>query len=651
MRVFIGSLACLFALACDGSDPEGMGSYGDPCATAGDCESGLSCVQSPAFPGGYCTAQCADGMCEGDSDCDAASAPPLCLARCEDASDCREDYQCWRGNCRPLCGASRDCVVPAAVCGEDGRCIGPECTMDSHCASSQRCVTGMCVERPDGGGVLLPIGSPCTDAIECESGACLPSALGGMCTIQCTRATDCFDTTFESACSAVPFDGNGDGSSESVLPLCAPLPAGSSPIGSLCSSDVDCEARICHAGQCTEVCAEDTNCLPGQRCRTLLRAAAGDAIYSGCGYSDRVSAIQIDEFDLGETDLLASRGADFEIATPPDAISITIQSRQISGDPLELTFVQVIDARETTIFDVLDIFDLVDPDERWLPVDTGENITMLVPNTTADRVPFVPGVYRFSISPIPREPDDPGSIRFGTSVLVKRADVGVGGVLDLNVYFVGVGVTASEGRSNGRVDAMLDRLEDILGDEAAISLGSIDFFDITGSDATAFSTISTTDGPDSELAELFRLSAPRSGRAHNIFLVRAIDRDSDGSFRALGVAGGIPGPVGIHGSQHSGVVAVFDSAIVSGTVVGHILSHEIGHYLGLFHATEANRPCGVGETPEDGCSPFGGGDPIRDTELDDFDNLMYWSIVGDGENDQLSPGQSFVCRMSALVGP
>ena len=85
-------------------------------------------------------------------------------------------------------------------------------------------------------------------------------------------------------------------------------------------------------------------------------------------------------------------------------------------------------------------------------------------------------------------------------------------------------------------------------------------------------------------------------------------------------------------------------------VIGQILSHEMGHYVGLFHSTEQARPCGPGEDPSTvDCAPFGGGDQLADTTRGDTTNLMYWSIVGSGTNTDLTAGQGHVYRMSALT--
>jgi hypothetical protein len=49
------------------------------------------------------------------------------------------------------------------------------------------------------------------------------------------------------------------------------------------------------------------------------------------------------------------------------------------------------------------------------------------------------------------------------------------------------------------------------------------------------------------------------------------------------------------------------------------------------------------------CVPFGSTDVIADTTRGDTSNLMHWSIVGGGSNDDLSVGQGFVLLRSPLV--
>jgi hypothetical protein len=208
---------------------------------------------------------------------------------------------------------------------------------------------------------------------------------------------------------------------------------------------------------------------------------------------------------------------------------------------------------------------------------------------------------------------------------------------------------ATTAASDARLQGALARLETILA-AVGVGIGDVRYHVISD---RRYAIIDSTAGEDSELAGLFRQSAPRSGRRLNLFLVRSISGGTDG-FRALGIAGGIPGPVGEHGTQHSGVVVAFDPAIVGtgssgANRVGHVMAHEIGHYLGLYHVTEQSRPCGPGET--EGCAPFGGGDTLTDTRHGDTGNLMHWSIVSSGSNIGLSMGQGFVMRVSALAGP
>lgn len=130
---------------------------------------------------------------------------------------------------------------------------------------------------------------------------------------------------------------------------------------------------------------------------------------------------------------------------------------------------------------------------------------------------------------------------------------------------------------------------------------------------STLSVIDSVTGPDSELAELFRLSAGTTGRALPLFLVRGINAGGDG-FNTLGIAGGIPERASSTGTTTA--ASWWRSTLV------HLerrrgrprLRPQSSHFLGLFHTTERLRPCAVGESPSGGtCAPFGATDVINDT--------------------------------------
>lgn len=507
-----------------------------------------------------------------------------------------------------------------------GECVA--CAGDGGCGSTDA-------------GTRAPLGESCISDDECASDLCLPAELGGVCSTDCADADDCGEVG-NALCTVISFG-------EGPRTVCALTRGGALPTGTACTADEECRGRLCYEGQCTEVCDSADDCVLGQTCTTLTHGATASS-YLGCGYAPREGAVAIEEVDLGEASVLAGRGVDAALALPPDAVSLTLQARRVGGDPLPLTFIAVTDPHTTDIFDLSRIVELEDQPLRWLPLDTGDSVAMLVPNSTPDRIPFVGGLWRWSVGAFGRSTSDTGRTTMNVSAIITRADDISAGTLDLNVFLVGVGVSAAAAPGNPRLQDSLARFDAILRDGANIGVGAVEYFDVSGADATRYAVIDSVEGEDSELAGLFRLSAPRAGRRLNVFLVQSIEAGGEG-FRAIGIAGGIPGPVGLHGSQHSGVVVAFDPAIVgSSDAVGHVLAHEAGHYLGLFHSTERAQPCEPHETPGvDDCGPFGAGDTLADTAYGDRDNLMYFRIVDGGANHALSAGQSFVLRRNPLV--
>ncbi len=650
--ITIGPLLLLVFTACGTTaEPDaGTSAYGDPCDDTTPCLGGLSCISNDLYVDGYCTETCESAVCGAGASCDTATSPPLCLRDCAGPSDCRGSYQCWRGGCRPLCRGDSDCGGTDALCGAAGVCEGVECRTSAECGSGQLCRSGECVEAPpvpDAGPVGAPPGTPCTRDDECADDVCLSAELGGVCSLPCTQPEDCFVFATEGGCSALAEPG--------APTVCVVGPAGGRGVAETCTVDDDCLARVCQDGQCAEVCSDVAQCVPGMRCTELERAGAGGSTYRGCGYPSR-SSVSLLETTFGRFDVRAGFVEEMVLATPADAVSVTLQIQHRAGPARDVSFFYVRDPAGTQLFDVAQIAMLNDQPIRWLPAGTYDSATMLIPNTTPDRVTFVPGLHRWAAGPIPAMAGDTATPNLRFTAIVKRSPTGsvTSGVLDLNIHLVGIrGLNASNASSNTKMRASLARLDTILM-QAGVRLGTVSYFDITGPDATAYRVIDSTDGADSELANLFRLSAGRSGNSLDIFFVRSINADG-GAFGALGVAGGIPGPVGMHGTAHSGVAAAFADGVVGsgaagGQVVGQILAHEIGHYVGLFHSTERARPCGAGEDPTaDMCAPFGGGDQLADTSYGDMRNLMYWSIVGGGTNTALTNGQGHVYRMSALT--
>lgn len=516
--------------------------------------------------------------------------------------------------------------------------MGAECTDPSMCPAGWDCVSGMCTEVPDGGPMLLLLGEPCTMDAECNSGICLPPDRGGVCSRTCEDPLQCSaGVSFSAACAPVTRGG-------AVGTYCIPFNGTGVLNGDPCGSNAECQSSTCVAGLCTEACDDARDCTLGTDCGGTPYEAG---TFSGC----QLPSGNPYQVLLPDVSLRAGFGNSLQrVALPSDVASVTLQSTHRSGDSLPMAFNQVTQVEGgTTIehFDLGDLFDWIDQPNRWIPQDGYEAVAMGVPMSTGDRVRLRQRSIRFSVLAFQREMGDMGSTVIQPSVLVRRgADPGTG-VLDVAVHLVGVGVSASDAPGNTRVQTMLSRMDDILAG-VRIRRGTTTYHDVSSS---TLAVIDSAEGPDSELAQLFRMSAGRSGRVLSLFLVRSIEAGGDG-FNTLGIAGGIPGPVGIHGTMHSGVAIAFDRSVVgdSARLAGHIAAHEGGHYLGLFHVTERIRPCTGSETPETTtCMPFGGGDTLADTTHGDESNLMNWSLVGMGSNTGLSSGQGHVLRHSNLV--
>ncbi len=128
--------------------------------------------------------------------------------------------------------------------------------------------------------------------------------------------------------------------------------------------------------------------------------------------------------------------------------------------------------------------------------------------------------------------------------------------------------------------------------------------------------IASQHGPDSDLMQLF-LSGDGLPNGLNVFLTERVVAVGGlpGANVVLGLAGGIPGLPNSVGHARDGIALSLVVPPGQTDVLGHTMAHEIGHYLGLFHASEAKSASGSGVH-----------DTLPDTLPDDPTNLMFWSV-------------------------
>lgn len=245
----------------------------------------------------------------------------------------------------------------------------------------------------------------------------------------------------------------------------------------------------------------------------------------------------------------------------------------------------------------------------------------------------------------------------GGACVSIAASGGAGQVLDLAVYVVGLeSFTASTAIRNEDWVEVLRRMSAVFESAGlAVNVAGVTYIEAPFEDAVRFGVLHDWD----EFTDLLATSEERDADTAmrlNVFLVRGFAGELPPGL--LGVASGIPGAAGVHGTTDSGVVFGVEDYLglpdvgegVSGNAyLGDVMAHEIGHYLGLFHTSER----------------FGGVDPLDDTpycigidhmgsfeELvetcEDLDNLMFpFAIPGAGNG--LSADQVTSLQLNPLL--
>lgn len=226
-------------------------------------------------------------------------------------------------------------------------------------------------------------------------------------------------------------------------------------------------------------------------------------------------------------------------------------------------------------------------------------------------------------------------------------------LLDLNLFYVGGGSDQEEGGfhpGNAQVRGMLEELRRFY-DRIDITLGAIREYDVVGALREELSVIDSELIRDDQgqlvglevsgLDRLFELTLGLEYGGLNLFLVSDMGD-------LLGISGGIPGALGVHGSAASGVALALD--VIGIARAPQVAIHEMSHQMGLFHTTEFDgvtiEP--LADTPVCSSAYDKNGDGIlvpSECVTAGADNLMFWT----GEGRTLSPEQREVLQRSIVL--
>ncbi|MCA9564759.1 MAG: hypothetical protein KC561_14785, partial [Myxococcales bacterium] len=519
------------------------------------CESDTQCLGGTCltdFPEGYCTTlQCDQQGCSNifGAEClviSAANNQPICYAACESSADCRDNYSCidQEGGrvCLPNTIASG---FPAA--GETG----------TSCSRNSDCLGGTCLLNYTGGY--------CT-SVDCNSDSDCNGFGDGRCLTQEAEGqsfTACFDgcvgddeCRFGYGCT----DPDGTGGVCLELDDANPVrnPSGADD-GAPCLVGINCKGGTClreeegyPGGYCTTLSCNQTGCNGSNTtCRNTEFDAAcfvtcgQDAdcrdgyVCAGEGYCTPPLSTSVPNSPTGEIEIICQsssisggRRFDFNISPDTEAFSVVPFSNTNSIRPTRLRLPDgSVGADFNGNYSFMDV-----------------NWEILV-NITPTFFPAAPqfasitsqggGMYSLEVETADSAP---------CFYLLEKPSSGTR--IRLNLYFVGVpGVTASSAPNNSNIVQMIDAFEQIY-TNAGIQLASVNYFDISGSNADAyriirdfndiFELISLSEDPGPTLSE--QLSV-------NIFLIQ--DFAVPQAPGLLGLSAGIPGVPGLHGTHGS----------------------------------------------------------------------------------------------------
>ncbi len=414
------------------------------------------------------------------------------------------------------------------------------------------------------------------------------------------------------------------------VPLRCGSPIGALAPGAECDSNAQCDHGMCAlAGGCVAPCLDASDCGVGERCARVPVVTSSSSLQLGSGcvrWVDPPAGVTV----TASEDLVVPVFSTVELAIEPMLAPRRLVLYVAEEVDDERYFSQVTTGAGEIVFDA---FTLGSERQRLLVAPFGALIPVLVPNGDED----------FPVGTSFAARLETGRTSELRRVVLDRESAGT--TLELNFFYVGV--EPPRGGLPPRVVVEMLRQLAALYETVGLRLGRHRHFVVPGATARRFEVVEE----DPEVQELFAYSAGAARPAVNVFLIRS-------SSTFLGIAGGVPGAELVHGTRSSGIAIAFEdlqSYVEMGApsgILGTVIGHEVGHFLGFAHTTEADGTSfePLSDTPECSLAQDSDGDGmLLPFECEGFgsDNVMFWAPFT--EAPRFSPRQGTILRNAMVL--
>ena len=417
-------------------------------------------------------------------------------------------------------------------------------------------------------------------------------------------------------------------------------PAGRTAVLKLAAGETPAWRRRFLSGGAPGAAGASLEAIPGEG-TVLPGVSPSEPPASGNGkpaaLPNTINGTQTQVLDLGTVNVSASAlTAQVSVTVPSDAVSISFEGVAVS-DTTSRVVVYRLFSPTGKIYDYGSSSNAVK-----IAVPTAPNsFCVVMPNTTT--LSFQPGTWTVYLLATKQTTAE-------VKAIIKTAPVDLPSLVNMNLFFVGLpNLNATSAKTDPNFQTVINSVRQLYS-QVGISLGSINYIDITGAAATAYSDL-----PDANLPSLMKLSNDPGAQANavNMFFVHTIVGGGLSGYIILGESAGIPGNpfLGTTGSGVAVTTANFPAGLAD---ISSTWAHEMGHWLGLFHPTEANGyyfdP--LLDTPECPRARDANANGLMEpSECVGYgaDNIMFWTSDPAISHAVFTANQNFVLQRNPVV--